>query len=243
MERINITTIVGCPVKCSYCPQDVFLKNYTSDVKLLTLDSFKLILNNINKNVLLNFAGFAENFYNPYLIDMMAYSNEMGYEIGLYTTMRGFTLKKLNEMKKNNIRFSFVYFHEYDGIGFDKNVFDDMVLSFLREIKPDDYIIETINTPSSRASNNKNYNIEYRKNPLFCNFHRQSLLYFENTLVPNGDVYICCMDFALKHKIGNLLEHGYDSVEFNNERKLIQDLQLSEDSDLLCRKCEYSYNI
>jgi hypothetical protein len=33
--------------------------------------------------------------------------------------------------------------------------------------------------------------------------------YDQNVCLPNGDVVLCCMDYALKHKIGNLLEQDY----------------------------------
>src|SRR5262249_31759943 len=33
--------------------------------------------------------------------------------------------------------------------------------------------------------------------------------YDQNVCLPNGDVVLCCMDYSLKHKLGNLLEQDY----------------------------------
>jgi hypothetical protein len=36
--------------------------------------------------------------------------------------------------------------------------------------------------------------------------------YDRNALLPNGDVVICCMDYSVKRKIGNLIEGDYFSL-------------------------------
>jgi len=242
MKEINITTIVGCPNLCSYCPQDVFLKNYKNDIRILTLDNFKILLQNINKDIVLNFAGFSENFLNPYFIDMLIHSNDLGYKICIYTTLVGFNKDKLNKLKENNVKFYLMRFHEYDGKNFNKKVFDDNVELFLTNLNVSHYEINKITNPNSRASNNKNFNIDYKKDRLYCNFWNRDLLFFENSITPDGNIYLCCMDFGLKHKIGNLFDYNYESEEFNTERNKILKLQQLEDSDLLCRSCEYSFN-
>ena len=63
-----------------------------------------------------------------------------------------------------------------------------------------------------------------------------------NVLLPNGDVVLCCMDYSIKHTIGNLLNDDYEklfkSSAINNIFK-----QLKEDdgtNNLLCRNCEYA---
>lgn len=39
--------------------------------------------------------------------------------------------------------------------------------------------------------------------PVSCGF---TPFYDHNVLLPNGDLVICCMDYSIKHKIGNLIE-------------------------------------
>ena len=45
--------------------------------------------------------------------------------------------------------------------------------------------------------------------PVSCSF---TPFYDHNVLLPNGDVVICCMDYSVKHKIGNLIEGDYFSL-------------------------------
>lgn len=66
-----------------------------------------------------------------------------------------------------------------------------------------------------------------------------SPFYDRNVLLPNGDVVLCCMDYNLKHIIGNLMEQTYDEV-FQNEQflklvKLNEDTKFSKYS--ICKSC------
>jgi radical SAM protein with 4Fe4S-binding SPASM domain len=45
--------------------------------------------------------------------------------------------------------------------------------------------------------------------PVSCGF---TPFYDHNVLLPNGDVVLCCMDYSVKHKIGNLMENDYFSL-------------------------------
>jgi hypothetical protein len=89
MQEINITTIVGCPNLCSYCHQEVFF-NYKNDVKILTLDNFKLMLKNINKHIVLNFVSFSENFLNPYFINVLILKFQYILNYNIYKTYNHF---------------------------------------------------------------------------------------------------------------------------------------------------------
>ena len=68
-----------------------------------------------------------------------------------------------------------------------------------------------------------------------------------NVLIPNGDVHLCCMDYGLEAKVGNLLENDYDYLHNGEEMKYITD-RMTDDSlegDIICRRCEnadYEFN-
>ncbi|RLD54044.1 MAG: hypothetical protein DRJ05_15390, partial [Bacteroidetes bacterium] len=63
-------------------------------------------------------------------------------------------------------------------------------------------------------------------------------LLYTNQLVPNGDVFICCMDWELKYNLGNLLHSDYDSLFQSNTLKEILKGFKDDNSDILCRYCE-----
>ena len=45
--------------------------------------------------------------------------------------------------------------------------------------------------------------------PVTCSY---TPFYDQNVVLPNGDVLLCCMDYAMKHRIGNLIEGDYFSM-------------------------------
>ena len=49
MNWIEITTKIGCPNMCYYCPQTKLITQYTTK-KEMTIDDFKSYLTKINKN-------------------------------------------------------------------------------------------------------------------------------------------------------------------------------------------------
>ena len=61
-----------------------------------------------------------------------------------------------------------------------------------------------------------------------------------NVVLPNGDVVLCCMDYSLEHKIGNLLQDSYETLFSSDAYKHIKYLLDNEDNNhkLLCRNCE-----
>jgi radical SAM protein with 4Fe4S-binding SPASM domain len=63
--------------------------------------------------------------------------------------------------------------------------------------------------------------------------------YQANVLLPNGDVMLCCMDYSLKHNLGNLLTSSYDEVINGNEVKKVAALnkKIGYSDEVLCRSC------
>jgi hypothetical protein len=62
MTCLEITTMVGCPLKCTYCPQDQLRGTYGQNEKYLPLENFKLILSKVPYYVRIDFSGMAEPF-------------------------------------------------------------------------------------------------------------------------------------------------------------------------------------
>jgi sulfatase maturation enzyme AslB (radical SAM superfamily) len=65
-----------------------------------------------------------------------------------------------------------------------------------------------------------------------------------NQLLPNGDVLLCCMDYGMKHVLGNLLTSSYNSL-FRSEAFLKAKAGLKDEAlDILCRYCDWiSYDV
>ena len=63
MPTLEITTTIGCPLACTFCPQDklsIAYGNTTS--KRLEISTFKEIIAKIPKYVRIDFSGYVEPF-------------------------------------------------------------------------------------------------------------------------------------------------------------------------------------
>lgn len=101
---MEITPIVGCSVNCRYCPQKLFINEYYKTNKFrknrMSLEEFKICLEKLPLNTLVEFAGFVEPFLNEYSIDMMEYANQLGYRMTLFTTLVGLKLDDIHRILK-----------------------------------------------------------------------------------------------------------------------------------------------
>ncbi len=59
-----------------------------------------------------------------------------------------------------------------------------------------------------------------------------------NVLLPNGDVVLCCMDYGMKHILGNLLSSDYNSLFSSKEFLFVKEGLKNDSLDILCRYCE-----
>jgi len=86
---LEITTNIaakGCVVDCAFCPQRTLEKSYQSDVRVLSLDDYKRLVDKVPKEVRITFAGFTEPFLNKHCTDMVLYAHEQGHTVSVFTT-------------------------------------------------------------------------------------------------------------------------------------------------------------
>jgi radical SAM protein with 4Fe4S-binding SPASM domain len=69
---------------------------------------------------------------------------------------------------------------------------------------------------------------------------RSTPFYDRNVLLPNGDVVLCCMDYDLKHIIGNLLKQTYE--EIFQSKPLLDLIAMNEKPEFnkcsICKSCD-----
>jgi hypothetical protein len=109
MTLMEITTVIGCKVKCNFCPQDLLIKEYSSmnDTENITYGSpevmgfemFKTCLSKIPKSVPIAFSGYAEPFLNLECAKMIAYAHDSGYSIKVFSTLVGLTVEDIDLIK------------------------------------------------------------------------------------------------------------------------------------------------
>lgn len=84
---LEITTMIGCPLMCTYCPQDSLREAYGDDVKYMSLDDFKTVIDKVPTTVRLDFSGQAEPWVNPACTDMVEYALGKGFRLAIFTTL------------------------------------------------------------------------------------------------------------------------------------------------------------
>jgi hypothetical protein len=269
MPTLEITTIVSCPLRCTFCPQDKLSANYTSDIRHLTLDNFKLILAKVPKHVRIDFSGMSEPWANRFATDMLEHTLKQGYDVAVYTTLQGMRDpdRVIDVMARYREQVEVVVVHLPDANGNMRGFKDsetyraalaafDVIrdtgklrsLSFMTMedsgiplygiFTPTDLVWSAL-TRAGNVGDVEGQNIEdspSHQTPVLCGY---TPFYDQNVLLPNGDVVVCCMDYSVKHKIGNLLIDDYSSLfsshGMNSLRR--ENMKFSSCDASICRKC------
>ena len=271
VNSLEITTMTGCPVKCSVCPQTALKNNYNSDEKYLSLENFKLALSTVPKNILINFAGYSEPFANKDAIYMIEHTLDEGYAVALYSTLYKVDMNLAKQIVKLKIKhpktFCRLYIHLKDASG---NMPGLLVSKKYLEVL--EYMDDYIDVCMTMDKNNKTHkDITGLKDKLGSwLFHtRAGTLEEDNeilqkhdwknewiiectkskdlktgVLLPNGNVSLCCMDFGLKHIIGNLFTHTYDEVQNSEAMQKIKESNNTPGfhTNVLCRTCQDAHD-
>jgi hypothetical protein len=74
------------------------------------------------------------------------------------------------------------------------------------------------------------------RTPVTCSF---TPFYDQNVLLPNGDVVLCCMDYSVKHKLGNLLVDDYHGLFASQAMSKLhsENMKFGGSGGSLCRNC------
>lgn len=257
MRTIDITTNVGCSVRCAFCPQDKLLPAYRDrgGPRQMTFAAFREILRKIPPDTALDFSGMAEPWLNPDCTEMLLHAHERGYEVAAFTTTIG--MDQADVARIQSIPFRRFVVHLPDTERYSKIEMSDAYLQILANIVgsgiPNREFMTMGTLPRevaavigrrikrtrmmSRAGNLTNVRAPERlAGPIRCRSCGDSLDH--NMLLPNGDVILCCMDYGLRHVLGNLLVSDYRELFESESFKRVQ-AGLDDDSfDILCRYCE-----
>ena len=236
---MEITTVVGCKVNCDFCPQKSFLQEYQSPKRKLTLDDFKLAVDKMPNEVIIIFAGFSEPFLNADCTRMILYAHEKGHPICVFTTAVGMTVQDV-ELIKHIPYSAFPHggftVHLPDHRRLAKINVTPEYLQVLQNLKDAgiqnfsvmsmdliDPKIEHIFPQSavrmpkmnSRAGNlvkegvQENYTTASYDGPVICG--RDEYIY-NNVMLPNGDIVLCCQDYHMDHILGNIYEQSFADI-------------------------------
>jgi len=261
---IEFTMQVGCSVGCEFCPQSTFVKNYKSHIKRFTLENFEKALKNIENSTIkvIKFSGFSEPLENSAIYDCIILAHKKGYNVELITTLKNFSKDSFEKIKdlpiKCHISIQPPFANNRKGLS-DAEAWGNF--EQLLSLKPTcelvigclDYNLSLEQKKALKAIENKfNITITYEKYTTRSGYlSKTDFTYKHKKLVckhnmgaivlPNGDLALCCMDFGLKHIIGNIFEQHYNDILNGSALRDILDIMLGKkDGDILCHSCEYA---
>jgi len=264
---LDITTGMGCRVNCKYCPQDTLLRKYFKDnpyrEKYLTENTFKKCMENMPAHANYQFCGMAEPFLNPDCFNLIRIACDAGHTVNLYTTLVGLDEEMLYSVMELPI--DYVTLHVADARGYAKiNITDeyyhllDIALNYQRsdgkmfvdmcnaQAEPDARVAEMCkgkyiisSTLIDRAGNLEGKDLvskQIETGKISCGVCGKALN--KNELLPDGTLLLCCMDYGMKHPLGNLKEQSYDEIMNATEIKKIREGMESDfTKNILCRSC------
>ena len=235
-DYLEVTTIIGCPVQClKYCPQELIVKKYAGVPRLSLVDASRYF-NKVPSDRLIWFCGFSEPLINPATVSMMELAHDLGHPVNLSTTLTGLSIEDAERLVQ--IPINLLTLHLPDALGNAHIKMDERYFAVLK------IVLDGIPNIAFMAMNgifttNRTEEIargtapQYHKGKIFCKFLNAPNL----QLMPNGDVYFCCMTRGLTGKIGSLKESSYlDFVEMIPE---ISE-RLSNNPDSICHHCSWA---
>jgi len=259
MPTLEFTLLVGCPMKCTYCPQDALRREYGDSEKYMSVETFQTIVDKVPAHVRIDFSGMAEPWANPYASDMLNYALLKGRSVAIYTTLYG--MKEPDAVArmirthaaqidvlclhlpdtKGNMRGwkpSNEWFAAYDVINTTRKFlrrFEVMTMDAAGQVHE---ALGDMRLPPwvghSRAGN-IDLPTPAHDGAVMCSF---TPFYDQNVVLPNGDVVLCCMDYSTKHRIGNLIEQSYYDLFAGAELGRLRADNMRAGSGTLCKTCD-----
>lgn len=261
LHALELSLTIGCRLDCLYCPQKLLLSKYYGTDKgrksKLSFQDFKTVLEKVQEGAGISFCGMSEPFHNEECADMIAYAYEKGYKISLNTTLVG--MRKEDFEKIKNVRFDSFILHIPDKEGNAKFPITEEYLSLLRLVEENinvnyyschgtvsDAVTEIINPAKyagialgDRAGNLDGVSHISKMGGVITCYHgsESQISGWIPVMFPDGSLVLCCMDYGMKHVLGNLIIQSWDEIMEGEEyRKFAEGLK-NDSVDILCRKC------
>ena len=268
---MELTTMVGCPLMCTFCPQENLRNSYGNETKYMQPMDLMNVLTKLPRNTRIDFSGMSEPWANPACNTMLEMVLYMGFDVAIYTTLYGMTnpqaVKKVLESHPNQVKVVMLHLPDangnmkgwkptqewmnafelmakldvpcgvgamtMDGSGLVHETLQPMVgrlAGWVGHTRADSLPVEQIGSQ----------NISITPHNLFSLTCKSTPFYDRNVLMPNGDVVLCCMDYNLKHVIGNLLKQKYEDIFEGEELKKIIEINESPEFSKcsICKACE-----
>jgi hypothetical protein len=92
MSTLEITTSHGCPLACTFCPQDTLIEQAKqAEIKrgIMSIQEFTALIDTLPEHVRVDFSGFSEPFSNPEMTNFLKHISFRPNSVAIYTTLQG----------------------------------------------------------------------------------------------------------------------------------------------------------
>jgi hypothetical protein len=268
---MELTTMIGCPLMCTFCPQENLRDSYGDSEKYLQPQDLVKVLAKLPKDTRIDFSGMSEPWANPHCTEMLETVLYMGFSVAIYSTLYGMTdperVRKVLEDHPNQVDVIMLHLPDANGnmkgwknseewqhaaaVISHTNVpcgVGAMTMDSSGMVHPELQSMigklpgwkghtraDSLNTEQVAGQA-----ISITPMNIFSLTCRSTPFYDRNVLLPNGDVVLCCMDYNLKHIIGNLLTQTYE--EIFKGKPLLDLIKINEEPKFskcsICKACE-----
>ncbi len=140
---MEITTMIGCFLRCRYCPQSLLIKAYEQACAfsneprpiVMSMETFQTCIDRIPANVDIHFSGMCEPWQNPACTQMLLYANEKKHKIHVFTTLMGMRMEDYYTIR--DLPLETVILHVPDTEGNSHFLISDEYLNILKQILQD----------------------------------------------------------------------------------------------------------
>lgn len=249
IKTLEISVVSKCAVNCSFCAQDVLAVAYGQGEKTLTLANYIATLEKLPKDVRICFAGYVEPFLNPQTPEMIAHAIDAGFhEVQLFSTLIGLREAGVKILASHRPNYNRIHVPDQVAMRIPDATWirqheiwrqTGIPCSYMSmgELTPgvNEYLTGlgvTVDKPTMLSRSGNVWKVEPKVGRVICAMNR----YHENVLLPNGEVYGCCMTYAGEIKLGNLFTEPYQAI-WDRAEQWKADENPPEDSP--CRKCDW----
>ena len=268
---LEVSTVMGCTVNCRFCPQSTLLKKYYEHNKhrqrVMTVENFKVILQNTTQDCIIDFSGMTEPFNNPDCFTMIKMACDAGRKVYLFTTLSEVAEDMVRELIKLPIYYMTLHVADKCGYAYiptteeyyrnveivtsaKKNDGTQFVDFINAQTDPDEKVAqicagkyEIMRSVQNRAGNLEDEAAQHRDKSIEpgkkmkCCFCGDDLS--NSVVLPDGTLLLCNMDYGMQHILGNLYQEDYDTIRSKGElQRVIKTMNgEAEMESLLCRNC------
>jgi hypothetical protein len=116
---MELTTMIGCPLMCTFCPQENLRDNYGEGTKYMTQRDLTTMLVKLPRNTRVDFSGMSEPWANPECTSMLEEVLYMGFDVAIYSTLYGMTdperVRKVLEEHPNQVEVIMLHLPDANG--------------------------------------------------------------------------------------------------------------------------------